>query len=50
MTKEDELYERCIELERIRFALEDKIQDIQEYLVNTHITIEELEKLEEIIK
>ena len=44
----EELYERCMELGNIKWALEDKIQDILDYLVHTHITIEEMEKVEEI--
>lgn len=45
----EELYERCIELEHIRYNLQDKIQTILDYLVKTHITIEEMEKVEEIV-
>ena len=45
----NELYDRCIELERIRYGLEDKIQDILDYLVHTHITLEEMKKVEEIV-
>lgn len=44
----EELYERCMELGNIKWELEDKIQDILDYLVHTHITIEEMEKVEEI--
>ena len=49
MTGEQELndlYERCTELGLIKYALEDKIQDILDYLVHTHITVEEMEKVE----
>lgn len=45
----DELYERCIELELERYTLIDKIDDILDCLITTHITIEEMEKLEELI-
>lgn len=44
----NELYERCIELERIRYGLEDKIEAILDFLVHTHITLEEMKKVEEI--
>ena len=40
----EELYERCIELGGIKYALEDKIQDILDFLVHSHITLEEMEK------
>lgn len=46
--QEQELYDRCIELELKRYALEDKIQAILDYLVHTHITLEEMLKVEEI--
>ena len=51
MTEEQELndlYERCTELGFIKYELEDKIQRILDYLVHTHITIEEMKKVEEI--
>lgn len=44
----EELYERCIELEHRRYGLEDKIQAILDYLVKSHITIEEMTQVEEI--
>lgn len=44
----EELFERCIELEHIRYNLQDKIQAILDYLVKTHITIEEMNKVGEI--
>ena len=44
----NELYERCIELDLKRYELKDKIQAILDYLIHTHITIEEMEKVEEI--
>lgn len=49
MNNEEELYERCIELERKRYKLEDKIQEILDYLLHTHITIEEYKELQEIV-
>lgn len=44
----EELYERCLELEMIRYSLQDRIEDILDYLVKTHITIEEMEKVQKI--
>lgn len=49
INQEEELFERCLELENIRYGLEDKIQDMLDYLVKTHITVEELEGLQEIV-
>lgn len=49
MSNEEELYQRCIELERIRYALEDKIQDILDYLMKSSITLKEMEELEMIV-
>lgn len=46
MNNEDELFEACIELRRRVNDLEDKIQDILDYVVKTHITLEEMEELE----
>lgn len=46
---EEELFERCLTLEGIRFELEDKIEDILDYLVKTHITLEEMEQVEEMV-
>lgn len=43
-----ELYERCIELDRKRYELEDKIEKILDFLLHSHITLEEMEKVEEI--
>lgn len=45
----NELYERCIELERIRYGLEDKIEAILDFLVHSNITLEEMKKVEEIV-
>lgn len=46
--QEQELFERCIELERKGYELEDKIQDILDYVVKTHITLEEMEEVQRI--
>ena len=45
----DELYERCLDLEHIRYGLEDKIQAIIDFLVHSNITLEEMKKVEEIV-
>ena len=44
-----ELYDRCIELERIRYDLQDKIQEILDFLVYSHITVEEMQVVQEIL-
>lgn len=46
--QEEELFERCIELEHIRYGLQDTIEDILDFLVKSHITFEEMEKVQEI--
>ena len=46
--QEEELFERCIELERIRYGLEDRIEDILDFLVKSHITREEMEGVQKI--
>lgn len=48
MNNEDELFETCIKLRRNVFDLEDKIEEILDYLLKTHITIEEFEVVQEI--
>ena len=48
MNNEDELFMRCVELDIKRYALEDKIQEILDYLLGTHITIEEFEEVQRI--
>lgn len=45
---EEELFERCIELERKRYELEDKIQEMLDYLLHTHITIGEFQEVQRI--
>ena len=45
----EELYQRCIELERIRYDLQDKIQEILDFLVHSHITVEEMQVVQEIV-
>lgn len=44
----EELYDRCIELERIRYGLEDRIEAILDFLVHSNITLEEMDKIQEI--
>ena len=46
--QEEELFERCIELEHIRYGLEDRIEDILDSLMKSHITLEEMDKVQEI--
>lgn len=46
--QEEELFERCIELEHIRYGLEDRIEDILDFLMKSHITLEEIDKVQEI--
>ena len=48
MNNEEELFEVCIKLRRNVFDLEDKIEEILDYLLKTHITIEEFEEVQEI--
>ena len=48
MNNEDELFMRCVELDIKRYELEDKIQEILDYLLGTHITIEEFEEVQRI--
>ena len=45
----EELYQRCIELEGIRYDLQDKIQEILDFLVHSHITLEEFDYVQRII-
>lgn len=44
----EELYQRCLELEDIRYNLKNKIEDILDFLITTHITVEEMEKVQEV--
>ena len=44
----EELYERCIFLEHVRYDLQDKIEEILDFLMKSHITLEEMEKVQEI--
>jgi hypothetical protein len=46
MNNEEELFETCIELRRRVNDLEDKIQEILDFLVKTHITVHEMEEVE----
>ena len=45
-----ELYDRCIELERIRYDLQDKIYEILDFLVHSHITVEEMQVVQDIVE
>lgn len=44
----EELFDRCIDLEHIRYGLQDKIENILGFLMKSHITVEEMEKVQEI--
>ena len=44
----DELYERCIKLGREKYSLQDTIEDMLDFLVKSHITLEEMDKIQEI--
>lgn len=44
----EELFDRCIDLEHIRYGLQDKIENILDFLLKSHITLEEMEKVQEI--
>ena len=44
----EELYERCIELDRKRYDLEDRIEAIMDYLCHSNITLQEMEQVQEI--
>lgn len=48
MNNEDELFEACINLRRKLYNLEDKMEEILDYLIYTHITKEEFEVVQEI--
>lgn len=48
MNNEEELFETCTKLRRNVFDLEDKIEEILDYLLKTHITIEEFEEVQRI--
>lgn len=43
----EELYERCIELDRVKYKLQDTIEDILDFLVKSHITLEEMDRVQE---
>ena len=49
MNNEDELFMRCVQLDLKRYELEDKIQEILDYLLHTHITLEEFDDVQRII-
>ena len=46
---EEELYERIYQLRDKGYSLEDKIDKIKEELLHSNITLEEMEKIGEII-
>ena len=46
---ENELYERIFQLRDKGYSLEDKLDKIREELLHSHITLEEMEKIGEII-
>ena len=46
---EEELYERIYQLRDKGYSLEDKIDKIREELLHSNITLEEMEKIGEII-
>lgn len=48
-TEVDELYERIFELKDKVYKYEDLIEEIVQQLIHTHITLEEMEKIGEII-
>jgi hypothetical protein len=48
--KIEELYERCINLEYIRYELEDKIGAILNCLLHSNITLEQMDKIHKIIE
>lgn len=45
----EELYEALINLRREKYNLEDKIQEILDFLVHSHITLEEFDYVQRII-
>lgn len=48
MTDEDELFMRCIQLDIERYELQDTIQEMLDFLLHTHITLEEFEQVQKI--
>lgn len=46
---EEELYERCINLEHEKYDLMTKIEIIEDLLLHSHLTIEEMERIGGII-
>ena len=48
-TEVDELYQRIFELKDMVYKYEDLIEEIVQQLIHTHITLEEMEKIGEII-
>lgn len=46
---ENELYERIYQLRDIRYELEDRIEKIVEKLLHSHITLEEMDEIGEVV-
>lgn len=46
---EDELYDRIFQLRDKGYSLEDRIDKIREELLHSHITLEEMDKIGEIV-
>ena len=44
----NELYERIFDLEDKKYELQDRIESILDYLVKSHITVEEMEGVQKI--
>lgn len=47
---ENELYERIFQLRDIRYNLEDRIEKIIEKLLHSHITLEEMDEVADLIE
>lgn len=45
---EQELFERCLTLEGIRYELEDRIEAMLDYLMKSNITPEEMDEVDKI--
>lgn len=45
---EQEFFERCLILEGIRYELEDRIEDMLDYLMKSNITLEEMDEVDKI--
>lgn len=47
---EEELYERIFTLKDSMYSLEDKLEEIRQFLLHSSLSIEDMEKVGEIIK